>query len=157
MPTTPCCRSTPWDRRAGPGAAVHRDPYLRELVGSQASHHRDLLPRVREEALERAAPPAHDAGLERAIRVPVVVPELGVPVVEPVAGGLRGTVMMAVQTVTGEGRVVELVRTAAAQAVKKMLIDCPSETRCWDTVPITSPPHVNRVSCAWKSGSSARS
>jgi hypothetical protein len=98
------------DRRAGPRAAVHRDPYLRELVGSQASRHCDLLPRVHEEALERAAPPAHDAGLEphqevlgevhrevpdlihgeRAVRVQVVAPELGVPVVKRRCGSVAG-------------------------------------------------------------------
>jgi hypothetical protein len=46
-------------RRVGPTPAVHRDPHLRELLRFEPSRRRDLLPRVRQEALERAAPGAH--------------------------------------------------------------------------------------------------
>ncbi|BAT10618.1 Os10g0379233, partial [Oryza sativa Japonica Group] len=51
-------------RRAGAAAAVDGDPHLRVLLRREVARRRDLLPRVRQEALERAAPRAADAGLE---------------------------------------------------------------------------------------------
>uniref|UniRef100_A0A804LQ55 Uncharacterized protein n=1 Tax=Zea mays TaxID=4577 RepID=A0A804LQ55_MAIZE len=88
----------------GAAPAVHGDPYLRELLRRQVPRRRDLLPDVRQEALERGAPAAH-AGLEvgdellREVDAEVLDPvhgedgvgaaramlaaELDVPVVEP--------------------------------------------------------------------------